>query len=500
MNISSAYETIKANIGADGRLPQGFSLKKEDTPNQISFAPGAEDGIFPAGSADKQTIQRLVALLKEYFRASSPQCLSEIDAILKEHRAISLIDPVLESIQKDHEGVDPNRLANLSFYLAKTSSNEELIKIALGLLGMFDLSHIPEVCEVIFTLGLYEEFTLFSAAAVLGWANGNQMIFRLAKSVSGWGKIQAVECLEPETEEIREWILHNGCANDIMNAYLGLACAVKGDLISVLRRDFIDAETFECAGVIIDALLDEGPALGISGYKHAQEALLRYLGHAKQHACSIEHLCRILDLQRWAENAEIDGKEEIHAGCDEIIGKRRWAEQIVDAVKQQEKGFELFCACRAADYLGIDVSVLLFEKIQRDPIGYCSYIPRLMKKPDMALQMIELYEAVLPLEDMAEGMGDYFFADKLKQEYQCLEFVLQELAKYPLRGVRLVKTGLNSRVIRERNMAICVLSGWSESEGRPLADLSPELYAEVARIYQVEVNEKTKEAMKKLLG
>ena len=49
-------------------------------------------------------------------------------------------------------------------------------------------------------------------------------------------------------------------------------------------------------------------------------------------------------------------------------------------------------------------------------------------------------------------------------------------------------------------MAICVLSGWSESEGRPLADLSPELYAEVARIYQVEVNEKTKEAMKKLLG
>ena len=107
---------------------------------------------------------------------------------------------------------------------------------------------------------------------------------------------------------------------------------------------------------------------------------------------------------------------------------------------------------------------------------------------------------VLPLEDMAEGMGDYFFADKLKQEYQCLEFVLQELAKYPLRGVRLVKTGLNSRVIRDRNMAICVLSGWSESEGRPLADLSPELYAEGARIYQVEVNEKTKEAMKKLLG
>lgn len=44
-----------------------------------------------------------------------------------------------------------------------------------------------------------------------------------------------------------------------------------------------------------------------------------------------------------------------------------------------------------------------------------------------------------------------------------------------------------------------VLSEWSKLEGKPLSDLSPELYAETAGIHKAEVNEKTKEFMQKLL-
>lgn len=85
----------------------------------------------------------------------------------------------------------------------------------------------------------------------------------------GWGKTHTVQRLEPTSGEIREWILRKGCANAVMDAYLGLECANKGNLISALCRDSFDDELFDGISVIIDALLDEGPVEGISVYKYA---------------------------------------------------------------------------------------------------------------------------------------------------------------------------------------------------------------------------------------
>jgi len=59
------------------------------------------------------------------------------------------------------------------------------------------------------------------------------------------GQIHAVERLEPTSDEIREWILRKGCANEIMDAYLGLECGNKGNLIGALRHGSIDDELFE---------------------------------------------------------------------------------------------------------------------------------------------------------------------------------------------------------------------------------------------------------------
>jgi hypothetical protein len=308
-----------------------------------------------------------------------------------------------------------------------------------------------------------------------------------------------VERLEPETDEIRDWILRDGCANDVMDAYLGLTCAVKGDLISVLRQDSIDSKMFGSVAIIIDALLDEGPVSGISEYEYAGEALSRYLVHAKQHAVNVENLWRILNLRSWAENAEIDYKDEILGGCAEIINQPEWSEKVVAIVKLRDDNFAFFCACNAADRMDIDISAPLFEAVKTEPLKYYAHMPTLMRRPDMAMQIIDLCEAVLPLDEMAEGMGDYLFADKLNHEHQCLDFVLSELAGYPLRGMRLIKTGLNSPVVRGRSIACRALSGWVKSEGKPLSDISPELYTEIARIHKIEVNEQTKETMQKLL-
>lgn len=499
---TSAYNRIKESVGADGKLPHTFTLEKKSAPNQISAIPGAMDGIsifHTSRSNEEKLVKQVVNLLKKYFKTESDRYIEEIEKVITNGSAISLIDPILQSVQDDHKNIDPNKVFSLSFQLIQTSKNVEIVKIGLGLLGLFDLGNSDEVADVVTTLATYDDFTLYAVVAATNWTKGNEIVFRIAKSVVGWGKIHAVYRLEPETDEIRDWILREGCANGVKDAYLGLDCAVKGDLISVLRQDRLEKDMFDSIAVIIDALLDEGPVEGISEYEHAEEALLWYLHHAKVHANSAEHLWRILNLLSWAENAEVNYSKEVLTQCAEIVNRPEWSTILIDVIANPNENFEFFCASNAADRMDIDVSNELFAAIKADPLEHYGEIAGLMKKPEIATQIITLYETLLPLDDMAEGMGDYLFADKLNQEHHCLDFILQELSAYPLHGIRLIKTGLNSPVIRGRNMACRALSGWSKNLNKPISDISPELYEEISRICKTEVDEQTKETMQKLL-
>jgi len=499
MNKPSAYELIRSNIGVDGKLPHTFSLEEKPAPNQLGFLPGAMDGIgmFHVGKEEeRKAVKRVVKLLEKHFKTGDGQYITQIESILTDTRAISIIDPILENLRAKHKRLDANRVFEASRTLVKTSGNIELIKICLGLLGLFDLGNEEKLSEIVTTLARYDDFTLYALAAVSNWTNGNQLIFQIAQHVVGWGKIYAVERLEPENETIRDWILRDGCSNGIMNAYLGLICAEKGDLISALRQETLDDALFAGVSILIDAMLDEGPAPGISAYEHAEEALDLYLRHAKGHVSRVEHLWRIVNLRDWAEGAH---KSEISAECETIIGASDWKEKLISAIERQEDTFVFFCACNVASRLDIDVSQEFFAVVKKDLLQYYAHIPQLFKNPGMADEIIRLCENTLPLDEMAEGMGDYLFAEAYNQEHQCLDFVLPALAAHPMQGSKLIKTGLNSPVVRGRNMACRALSGWVKELGKPLSDISPELYAELVRIHEIEVNEQTKETMKKLI-
>ncbi len=359
MKKASSYERIKDNIGADGKLPHAFTLEKITAPNQIGFMPGAMDGVgvFHAGVGNqRKLVRKIVRLLKKYFRTADERHIAKIEATFDEIRTISIVDKILNQFRNAYRDIRPNKMVDLCIQLITTSDNLELVKLGIALLGIFDLSHSNSAVEAITTLALYEDFTLYSVVTASNWSKGNEIIFQMAKGVMGWGKIHAVEHLKPETEAIRTWLLCSGCENGVMNAYLGLVCAVNGNLISALRKDSMDNELFDGVAIIIDALINEEPCMGISEYEHAQEALKQFLCHAKRQARSIEHLWHILNLRDWAKNAEIGYEDELRVLCDEIISGTNWEEKITAAIKRRQDKIEFFYACSAASRLGIDIS------------------------------------------------------------------------------------------------------------------------------------------------
>ena len=496
----SIYDIICENLTPEGRLPADFSLPQEDAaPNQIRFMVGAMDGIgvfhMGKGKPDKAA-GKILRLLKADWRSGSDS-REEIAALLREHNAAALMDVILDGLRKNHNNVDLRVMLGYACALVLESDKEELVKLGIALLGLVKLDSKPELQEVIATLGLYDEFTLYAIVAASHWATGNDIIFSIAQKVDGWGKIHAVERLEPATEEIRQWLLRHGCENRIMDAYLGLECAQKGDMIEALRQEALDNELFDGIAVIIDALLDEGPVEGVSAYEHAEEALSRYLRFAGQHCTTLQHLRHILNLQAWLadEEKELSKKGELLSLCRAITQRDSWPVMIQAALSGSDRQ-EFFYANNAASRLDIDVTALLYEAILREPVSNYTYLSEVYKNPEYAAQLTALYERTLPLEQMATGMGDYLFADTFGNEHHCLDFILQELHRYPGMGMPLLLTALNSPVTRERNGACRVLERWVEAS----FDIPQEVRDALQNVAKIELNSDTKKTMNALLG
>jgi hypothetical protein len=212
----------------------------------------------------------------------------------------------------------------------------------------------------------------------------------------------------------------------------------------------------------------------------------------------LKHLWYILNVKDFAEDSDLANKDEIAAQCAEIKNNPVWTDKIMAAIKKRNDE-NFFYAYNTASRMDMDISEQLLIIVKENPIESCAYARGLLSKPSVAAELIELYESVLPLDEMATGMGDYYFSDVLLKEHSCLDYILPELKNYPMQGVKLIKTGLGSRVVRERNTACKALSGWVKQQGKPLSDISPELYSEIVRIYEIEVNEHTKERLSKLI-
>lgn len=291
----SFYRQIKAAAGPDG-LPEHFTLQKPDAAGAggVTFMDGAVDGIAmyhtsvtPGELGDLPEILGLIsagdaradARLEEFFR--------EADS-LGGASMLCRVDGLQDWIIAHKEELDPGMLYQFSMRTLRESRNTGCVKFALSVLELLDTSG-TEAREVISTLALSDEFTLFCSYVIRNWEDGNEEMFRLAKLVHGWGRIFLVHQLEPDRPEIREWMLREGWRNEVLSAYSARRCAQEGGFLELLRRDALAEEDFRLAQGLMEALLDEGPVRNVSAMENGAEILREYLRHVKSRGLSDEN-------------------------------------------------------------------------------------------------------------------------------------------------------------------------------------------------------------------
>ncbi|MBR2524761.1 MAG: hypothetical protein IKE53_10055 [Clostridiales bacterium] len=261
-------EYISEALTADNTLPEDFKLPKNSTDNEIRFADGALDGITIYHSAfpviEDQEKEEILNVLRTAEKEDYGNAAEGFSKILRSHRAIVLIDDIQSEILAHTDELSVQKMVQFASILISTSEERELVKTGLIILELVDTSVDPELIKSIRTLGTSDEFTIFSVFIMRHWPNGQMEILDLAKRVHGWGRIHCVYYLEPENDEIRQWLMTDGTDNYVMPEYSALTVFRKTGMEEMLDRDDLSTEEVKQILKVISSMLVEGPVEGLS--------------------------------------------------------------------------------------------------------------------------------------------------------------------------------------------------------------------------------------------
>ena len=298
-------------------LGKDFSLPSDE--KGLRYVDGAKDGIcaYHMGAADitKKDIEEINKVITLANKGDYDQADSVLEKLCERIRVVNFIDELQDCILDRKDEIE-DKFYVYSLRLMTQSANIECVKVGMMIQELFTQS--DEVKGMVRTLGLSDEFTLYSVFIMRNWENGNTEIMNIAKSVNGWGKVHAVHYIEPDTEEIRQWLLTDAVSNDVMPAYSGWDCYKKADVEAVIKKDKLSYKELEGVLSIVDAMLDEGPVLGISNIEDPKEVLLNVLNHAIKHAPLSAKDCKIIsNILDWQK--ENLGDTEIESISNKIL-------------------------------------------------------------------------------------------------------------------------------------------------------------------------------------
>ena len=298
-------------------LGKDFSLPNDE--EGLKYIDGAKDGIcvYHMGAAEitQKDIEEINTVITLANTGDYDQADSVLEKLCERIRVVNFIDELQDCILVRKDEIE-DKFYIYSLHLMTQSANIECVKAGMMIQELFGQSE--EVKGMVRTLGLSDEFTLYSVFIMRNWENGNTEIMNIAKSVNGWGKVHAVHYIEPETEEIKYWLLTGAVSNDVMPAYSGWDCYKKADVGSVIKKDKLSYKELEGVLSIVDAMLDEGPVLGISNIEDPKEVLFNVLNHAIKHAPLSAKDCKIIsNILEWQK--ENLGDTEIELISNKIL-------------------------------------------------------------------------------------------------------------------------------------------------------------------------------------
>lgn len=313
-------------------LPDDVYLYDENHPR---LAPGLADqleGEPVLPSYPKKLLKLFLAQVANPSTETRRQTYEKI----QEEKVISYYHSFLSYFSEQDLAEQKEQIQAEALWLLENAAHREVVKFALIVLGT---TNCDAYVEKLKRIALHGEFTGAALFVVMNaTTNPNETIFEVAKQSKGWGKLEALNFLEPTNETIRQWFITDGMMNSIRTSHAPLLCAVKGKLDIVLHEDKISSEVFEGASKLVLAFAQNSDLT--TEYEYAGQVFKRYVMHAKKHCESLEQLEVLVEImdylevsdEAWEERFETNWKpherQAVMDGIAEIKANPRWLKEV----------------------------------------------------------------------------------------------------------------------------------------------------------------------------
>lgn len=438
-------------------LPDDEFLYDEHHPK---FAPGFADQLHQEAVTPFYT-KKLIKLFLEQAANPNDQTRKATYEKIKDEKVISYFHEFLELFYEAEK--DENRVKEEAIWLLEHAAHREVVKFALLVLGTVKCEEYKQRLKVI---ALHEEFTGVALYALTnGTTNSNETVWYIAKNVSDWGKLEALNFLDASNEEIRQWILLEGLKNTVPGNASALMCAEKGKLDIELHEKIISGKIFDGAGAIILALLYEGAYQRLDEYEYAGQVLMRYTHHAKTHCRTFNQFYILTQIHeylqydeetwedRFSSNWKPHEKRAVEENIEEISRNPIWLQQAMEILQNDQDNEDE--ALAVAQFYKADITDIVFQKLKNNPENVQYYYSLFaVKDPKIIERLIGI----------TESFGD--FNELTNDQKVVVLSLIEELDQYNGVGLNFIGQALKTTDDHLQYMAILTLHSFDRAYWR----------------------------------
>lgn len=481
-------------------LPAGRTLpddKRRFPTMESRIAAGLVEGMLEhditPSEATKAIAQPVFDLLCEIAARNSNTAKIELYKYLLKDNVLGYIDIVIEKVRLSDIQPHPYLYEFIRF-LVQTSPDRGPVRFGIRMLGC--IGDWRDV-DLISFIGLSEDFTLYSSEAISNMSeNTENVLWKLAQKVSGWGRIYLVNRLkDTKSPEIKDWLLREGFYNDFLLEFLVYTCAVSGDLRSALENPEIDEELLLSAGVMIDTLMPgHGPEKDIRDYQDGADVIWLYLQHIQKRGNCTEQLMVVESIYDYLTD-DWEAEEKMTSGwtarkwddavvlAHQILADSRW-DEIIHQELEKLPVERLHATFRAADKFKIDTWDCLWKHLKETPCkSQLWFFIKPILNPERVDQVGELILTLIsePVHSGSPSLPNY------------LSHFMPVLEKYPGKEWPLIKRCIENPELDYRKAGVQVLAAWGK------AHRDQEMSQTLIHTMEKETNQELKKQIKDLL-
>lgn len=441
----------------------------EDNPNEVYLNQDFQE----AGKEDTVFLIWGKELPREVQKSKAEELLRFISDYIKNNKGYKkLIEYITESkfityyfafyklleLYVKEKIIDKEKLYEAGLKLSTCSNKPEEIKVGITLLA---LSQNRAAVDILKVFAVHSEYTFYSVTSLKEYDYYNSIIFEIGKRSLGFGKIHCLHNLEPINEEIKKWIIEEGCHNVVLKAISAIMSLNKVSMSWYLEHNDIGYKEFSAISRILYYILSVKGS-DIHEIEDSLKTVRLYLKYADKYAKSFYDLCVIAYIEKWMQPDWDSIEKYAHDGsgwtrniesnimdkCRRILKDKKWWRKVLyEAMKEGgEESEQYILAAKAID---LELTFSDFKPVLKSkPFDINAFYYLADKKDSENVKaLINLARESLPIEDICMEPQD--IDDDITEEFKpdiCLLCVLKALKASEVIELELPKRALFARM------------------------------------------------------